>query len=287
MKCRVEHKNKAMKKTIKTYLIFGVAILLLIPIHSISQKTQRIISLAPSLTHDLVLMGVQDQIVGITNYCENNKDESIPIVASAINVNIEKVASLKPDLVIATSLTNPEVKKSLENIGIKLVYFPLPKSFNEINEQFLELSKLVGHEEIAREIVQQEKAKVEALIKTIPAGEKPKIFVEIGTKPLFCVIPNTFLDDYITFSGGVNATKDLTNGMISREGVLVRNPDVIVLVTMGITGDEEKKNWMKYTSVNAVQKGQIYIIDSDIACSPTPDHFTETLAAFFNFLYKK
>ncbi len=276
-----------MKKKFKTNLILGFALVFLIPLALKSQNIQRIISLAPSLTHDLKLMGLEERIVGITTWCENNADNSIPIVASAIDVNIEKVASLKPDLVIATSLTNPEVQKSLENIGIKLVYFPLPKSFDEINKQFLEIGSMVGKEALAKEIIEREKAKVEALKKMIPEGKIPKIFVEIGTKPLFCVIPNTFLNDYITFSGGVNATEDLKNGMVSRESVLLRNPDVIVLVTMGNVGEEEKKNWMNYSSVNAVKTNQIFIVDSNIACSPTPDHFTQTLEMFFKFLYKK
>lgn len=276
-----------MKKVIKNYLFLGFALLLMFSSSLKSQNVQRIVSLAPSLTHNLMLMGLEDKIVGITNWCENNGEKSIPIVASAIDVNIEKVASLRPDLVIATSLTNPELQKSFENIGIKLVYFPLPKSFDEINEQFLELGSLVGKEKMANQIIEQEKAKVEALKKMIPEGKTPKIFVEIGTKPLFCVIPNTFLNDYITFSGGVNATNDLKNGMISRESVLIRNPDVIVLVTMGNVGEEEKRNWMNYSSINAVKNKQIFIVDSNIACSPTPDHFTQTLKSFINFLYGK
>lgn len=277
-----------MKETIKIYHILGITILLLISNAVFPQAKQRIISLAPSLTHNLILLGIQDQIVGITNYCENNADESISIVASAIDVNIEKVASMRPDLVVATSLTNPEVKTSLKNLGIELVYFPLPKSFEEINSQFLELGKMVNREETALRIVKRERNKVEALKRMIPEGNATKkIFVEIGTKPLFCVIPNTFLDDYITLVGGINATADLNNGMISREGVLVRNPDVIVLATMGNVGDEEKSNWMNYSSVNAVKTKDIYMIDSDIACSPTPDHFTHTLELFFKFLYGK
>lgn len=285
MTCRVEHKNEPMIKSIKYYFLLGwLALALSAPL--VAQNKQRIISLAPSLTHDLVLMGVQDQIVGITNYCENNEDNSIPIVASAIDVNIERVVSLKPDLVVATSLTNPEVQQSLINFGIKMVYFPLPKSFDEINAQFLELGKLIVRESVAEKIIDEERAKVDALKKMIPQISNPKIFVQIGIKPLFCVIPNTFLDDYITYAGGLNATNDLSNGSISRESVLLRNPDVIVLVTMGNVGEEEKQNWMNYSSVNAVKNKQIFIVDSDIACSPTPDHFTETLEAFINFLYK-
>lgn len=276
-----------MKKSQKNYLILGLSFLLLIPIYLHSQNKARYISLAPSLTHDLILLGLQDQLVGITNYCENNPTNSIPIVASAIDVNIELVASLKPDLVVATSLTNPEVQQLLENVTIKLVYFPLPKSFDEINSQFLELGKWVDREEIAAQIIQRESENVEALRKRIPSGERPKIFMEIGIKPLFCVIPNTFLNDYIIFSGGINATEDLNNGMISRESILLRNPDVIILAAMGNVGEEEKQNWMNFGSVNAVKNKKIFIIDPNLACSPAPDHFTQTLELFIKYLYDR
>jgi iron complex transport system substrate-binding protein len=56
---------------------------------------------------------------------------------------------------------------------------------------------------------------------------------------------------------------------------------------MGNVGEEEKRNWMNYSSINAVKTKQIFIVDSNIACSPTPDHFTQTLEIFLNFLYKK
>ena len=170
-------------------------------------------------------------------------------------------------------------------MGIKVKWFPLPKSFDEINSQFLELSKLIGKEDIAKLIIQKEEAKVDSLKLLINADLKPKIFVEIGTKPLFCVIPNTFLDDYITYSGGINAANDLTNGQVSRESVLLRDPDVIVLVTMGNVGKEERERWKNYPFVSAVKKNNIFIVDSNIACSPTPDHFTHTLAQFIRQIY--
>ena len=110
--------------------------------------------------------------------------------------------------------------------------------------------------------------------------------MEIGTNPLWCVIPNTFMDDFISMSGGQNIAHDLSNGAISRESVLIRDPEIIFIVSMGNVGEEETKIWQNYSHLSAVKNDMILVIDADKACSPTPVHFVETLEALVNFIYK-
>ena len=59
--------------------------------------------------------------------------------------------------------------------------------------------------------------------------------------------------------------------------MLERNPDVIIITTMGIAGEKEKETWMKYGSIAAVRDNNIYILDPDKVCSPTPVTFVEAL----------
>ena len=68
---------------------------------------KRIISLGPSLTKELYLLGVEDRLIGCTVYapeCAKDKEK----VGTVIDINLEKIIKLKPDLVLATSLTNPK-----------------------------------------------------------------------------------------------------------------------------------------------------------------------------------
>jgi len=69
----------------------------------------------------------------------------------------------------------------------------------------------------------------------------------------------------------------MSQGTLTRESVIAGNPDVIFIVTMGITGEEEKKIWERYKGLSAADHRQIHIIDAEKACSPTPVTFVETL----------
>jgi iron complex transport system substrate-binding protein len=199
-------------------------------------------------------------------------------------VNVEKVVSMKPDLVLASSFTNVESIELLRKLGIRVEVLPTPRSFKGICEQFELLGELVGKPENARTIVQQSVARVEELKKAAASRKSQKVFCQIGAKPLFAVIPNTFMDDYIRFSGCVNIAANQTKGTITRENVISQNPDIILVVTMGMVGNQEKQVWESYKQINATRNHRIFIIDSDLACVPTPITFVRTLELIHQLL---
>lgn len=253
-----------------------VFLLLCLPF-ALQAQYSRVVSLAPSITKSVYFLDAQNKLVGSTNYCTTRPGDNIEVVSSPVTVNIEKVVSLEPDLVLATTITNPEHLEMLKKMGIKVKVFPTPKSFEEICAQFIEMGTLLGKEARAIHITDSVRAEVDG-IKAWGHGVKPlKIFFQIGAEPLYTVIPNTFMNDYITFLQAENIASDLTRGTISRESVLLRKPDYIFIVTMGIVGKEEMKTWKSYTDLPATKNNHIYVIDSDIACTPTPQTFLQTL----------
>jgi iron complex transport system substrate-binding protein len=162
----------------------------------------------------------------------------------------------------------------------------VPTSYAEICSQFLELADITGKKAQAVRVVEKLQSRLALVKKKIPTGKRPTVFFEIGAKPLFTVIPHTFMDDYIAYAGGINIAADLKSGTISREAVLMRNPDVIVIVTMGIVGAEEKKAWENYQLISATKNGKIIIVDSDKACSPNPVNFVDIVEELVTRMYK-
>ncbi len=275
-----------MNKVLFSRKVLSLVFSLFLIISLKAQCPERIISLAPSITKNLLLLGLEQKIVGVTSWCDLNKKISIPVVASAVDANLEKIISLQPDLVFATSLNKPETLKALRNMGVTVEYFPYPKSLSQIEDQFLKIATLTSSSAKAKTILKEEKEKREKLSMLIDPKMKVRVFMQIGTNPLWCAIQNTFLDDFITLAGCENITKDLTNGAVSRESVLIRNPDVIIIVMMGNVGEEEVRIWNSYSHLNAVKKNKIFVLDSDKACSPTPIDFTETLKQIILNIYK-
>lgn len=275
-------------KNLRILFILGMLVFLDGTILFSENYPQRIISLAPSITKSLYLLKAEDKLVANTIYClEPPQVKDKEKIGTVIEVNIEKIFNLKPDLVLATPLTNPKTIEKLRNLGIRVVVFPAPSDFNQICEQFLELAKLIGKTKEAEEIVGEVKSKVDFIQTKTKDLNPPKVLVQVGARPLFVATGRYFINDYIEFSGGINIAKDTKEGIFSKEEVLKVNPDVIIIVTMGIIGEEEKRNWQRFKTISAVEKDQIYIIDADKISSPTPVSFVETLEEFFDILHPK
>src|SRR5512133_3150757 len=102
----------------KNYLILIVLLAAQLAVQA--QEAKRIVSLVPWVTKSLYLMGEQSRLVGCTSYCPVEASDHIPVVANAMSVNIEKTFTLKPDVVIASSLNKPETIDNLKKLGIKV-----------------------------------------------------------------------------------------------------------------------------------------------------------------------
>ncbi len=245
----------------------------------------RIISLAPSITKEVEELGMAGNIVGATSYCDITKGNKELIIGDAINVNVEKVLLLKPDVILTTTLTKQSTIDLFRENGIKVDVIGKLDSFNDICRQFNELGKTLGCPDAANLIIDRTKSRIDSIRQTIPERVKgKKIFIQIGADPLFAVIPETFMDDYIKFADCENITIGFGKGTISRETILNRNPDVILIATMGIVATQEKNRWESFGSLNAVKDGKVFIIDANKACVPTVKNFEKAFEEIVHLL---
>lgn len=255
-----------------------------------SEIPYRIVSLGPAITEEIYLLGIEDRLVGCTVYCQTpSQAKTKEKVGTVRDVNVEKIVNLRPDLVLTTSVTNHNDIEKLKRLKIKVVSFSTPKNFIEICNQFLELGKIVGKEKEAVDIVKRVTTKVNLIEAKVDNLLKPRVFVQTGAKPLYTANGGSFVHDYIVRAGGVNIAVGSYGGsdygIYSREQVIKKNPDIILIVTMGIVGEQEKNIWEKFKGLNAVSKSRIYIIDSHRVCSPTPLSFAEMLAEIAALLH--
>lgn len=239
----------------------------------------RIVSLGPTITEKLFLLGVDDRVVGVTIYCTRPPQASLKEkVGNVTHVNVERIMRLKPDLVLATSLTDSHLVKKLRQAKIRIEVFSEPKSFGELNQQFVYLGTIVGREREAREIVAQAEKKVRALTEGLAGQKSPKVFCQIGANPLFAAVGDTLLNDLIKQAKGKNIAESAKIGFYNREEVIRQNPDVIIIVTMGMAAANEKRVWRKFRGISAVRRGKVFVMDAYKTCSPTPVSFADALA---------
>jgi ABC-type Fe3+-hydroxamate transport system substrate-binding protein len=266
-------------------LFFTFCLLLVLGISSVqaaeTEYPQRIVSLGPINTENVFLLGAGNRLVANTSYCvrpegAKNKEK----IGSVMQVSIEKIIGLHPDLVLATGLTQMQQVKQLQSVGIQVVQFKQPASFTDICVQFLELGRLLGLEKRATQIIEETKERVALLQKKVARLPRQKVLLQVGSQPLFSSVPTSFTNDFIVLAGGSNIASNQKNGIINYEKVIAANPDVILIAMMGSesgVASLEKERWMQIPVINAVQNDRVHVISPDIACSPSPSTFADTL----------
>ncbi|OGP53158.1 MAG: hypothetical protein A2Y65_06660 [Deltaproteobacteria bacterium RBG_13_52_11] len=237
---------------------------------------QRIVSLVPNITEELYLLGAQDHIVGVTIYCQRPPEaQSKERVGAVVEVNVEKIMSLQPDLVIASPLTDHKQIQKLRDVGLRVEIFQPPQDFKALNNGFLQLSFLVGREKEASEIIKRAEGELNSIKGRVRGLPRPRVFIQIGARPLVAAGGDSFIDDFISYAGGVNIAHEVKTSVYSREEVVQRDPDIILIAKMGVAGEDEKDAWLKYKTIKAVQERTIYTVDPYRFCSPTPLSFVE------------
>lgn len=252
---------------------------------AVSQTFKRVVSFSPAATFNLNELKAEDKIVGCTNYCTLAESRKDLIVGSTMGMNIEKLIASKPDLVIYTTLFKPSQIERIKNMGIAVELFDSPKNYKETCDQFIRLGKLIDKKDFALQYIDSCNKIMDSILQKIPKTKKYKMFFELGSKPLFTVVPNTFMHDYMTILGAENIANDQEGGTITRERVLLKNPDIIILVNMGTVTQKEKDVWKSYKNLSATKNKQIHIIDASLACQATPRNFLNTILELKRLIY--
>jgi iron complex transport system substrate-binding protein len=242
---------------------------------------RRIVSLGPINTENIYLLGAQDRLVANTSYCIHPPAAREKVkIGSVMHFNIEQILSLQPDLILATGLTSPQQVAQLSASGVRVVHFHQPSSFASICDQFLELGKMLGLEAKAREIIAQAQAEVGAIQERVKGLPPRKVFLQVGANPLFASVEDSFTNDFIVLAGGINIAAGKREGRYNYEMVTAQNPDVIIVAIMGSEGGmggREKGEWMRFTPISAVRNDQVFVVDPDLICSPSPMTFVKGL----------
>ena len=235
----------------------------------------RIIALAPSITEILYFLGLGDRVVGVTAFSSYpSQTKSIPKVGTYVDLNVEKVISLAPDLVIGTADGNqPAVVALLERADIP-VYIVNPRRIRAVMDTMVAVGRLCGVEERAIALAGDLKRQVYEITRRIEAREKPLVFLQVNVRPIITANKDTFLNDLIVLAGGRNMTAQapITYPRLSLEEVVRRKPDVIIISSMERGGSflQAQQQWLRWKTIPAVRNGRVHLVDSDLIDRPSP-----------------
>jgi iron complex transport system substrate-binding protein len=252
-------------------------------------EPHRIVTLAPSITEILYFLGLEDRVVGVTQFSYYPPEAKLkPKVGSYIDLNVEKIISLSPDLVIGTADGNqPGIVDLLEQAGIP-VFIVNPRNIRQTIDTVAIVGRLCGVLKKASALSMQLSQRVDHIIERTKSERRPLVFLQINLRPIMTINKDTFLHDLIQLAGGRNMTENepITYPRISLEEVIRKKPEVIIISSMERGGRFEaaRVEWLKWTSIPAVKEGRVHLIDSDLIDRPSP-RIIEGLEAMARFIH--
>jgi len=168
----------------------------------IPQTIRRIVSLAPNLTETLYALGLQDRLVGDTDYCDFPEDaQHKPKVGGVINPSIEAIVALHPDLVLVTKMSNRlETVNSLANVGIAS-YTTDPHTMKEIISSIQHLADLLGEPEAGSAQSGDLERRLADLQRRVSPFPRRHVLFVIWTQPLISIGKDTFIADALRYAG--------------------------------------------------------------------------------------
>jgi iron complex transport system substrate-binding protein len=196
----------------------------------VPQPVRRIVSLAPSLTETVYALGLQDHLVGDTDYCDYPADARKKTkVGGAINPSLEQIVALHPDLVLVTKgLNRLETVHSLDGLGISS-YATDPHTVEEIITSSKKLSEVLGVPEAGASVAGEMQRRLADLQQRVGALAAKRVLFVVWTQPLISVGKATFIADALRRAGAVSIVDSEQNWpQVSLEEVARLQPEFLV-----------------------------------------------------------
>ena len=202
----------------------------------------RIVSLAPSNTEIAFALGLGPQVVGVDDHSDYPPEVArLPRVGPDLTIDVDRVAALKPDLVLA-SLSVPGMERNVEALRRRgLPHLVLdPRRWPEVLASIQAVADATGCGPRGRRLVRQLEERAAAVRRRMAAlvarrGRPWRLFLEWWPRPLITPGRHSWFTDMAAMVGGENIFADLdrTSGVVDPGAVLEREPDAILLCWCG------------------------------------------------------
>jgi iron complex transport system substrate-binding protein len=238
----------------------------------LAHPAQRIVSLAPHITEQLFAIGAGARIVGTTEYADYPAAaQQIPRVARAHNVDLERVAATRPDLIIVWGTGfPPAVIEALKRLGVP-VYINEPGAIESIATSMEGLGALLAQPE-ASKVAAAFRARVAALRVKYAGRRQVAVFYQIWTEPLMTLGGRHVLSEGIRLCGGRNVFEALTPiaPQVSIEAVVTAQPEIIVTAEADGRPSGALDGWRRFPQMPAVAHDQLVTLDANRINRHTP-----------------
>lgn len=201
----------------------------------VPDNPQRVVSLSPAVTEIVFALGADSLLVGRTEFCVYPPEAArIENIGGISNLNIEKVLSCNPDLIISGSMVPQKVVKQFADMGVPLVCVIEKPHFDGLYENISKIGGLIGRPDRADSLNAVLRGRMEEMMKGqdyIPDESRPTVYyvVGFGSGGNFTAGGNTFINEIIDMAGGYNIASDSEGWSYSLEALMQSDPDFILI----------------------------------------------------------
>jgi iron complex transport system substrate-binding protein len=236
---------------------------------------KRIVSLAPNITEIVYALGEGDRLAGDTDFCDYPAEAARkPRVGGPVNPNLEQIAALTPDLVLATkSINRPETVDALARIGLP-VFVTDPHSVNQMIASVEHIGDVLDAEKKASPLANDLRTRLASLDVRLAGVAPSRVLFVIWTSPLISVGKNTFLADALRHAGARSVVDTAVEWpRVSLEEIVRLQPDFLVFATAHERDTQHDIEALRgrpgWRDLDAMRKGKIVVI-SDAINRPAP-----------------
>ncbi len=233
----------------------------------------RIVSLSPHITELFFAVGAGGRLIGVDAYSNfPHEARRIERVADVFAIDVERLVALRPDLVVYWKSGTPmRQQEQLRQLGLNL-HGTEQRSLADIEAALIEFGGLGGTPELAREVAARFHADLQQLRDRYAHRTSLKVFYQVWDRPLYTLTGKHVVNEVLNLCGAQNIFSELKGlaPVVDTEGVLARNPDVIVVAATGAEGARQAQAWERFSGLTAARTGRIYLIEPDLLNRMTP-----------------
>ena len=231
----------------------------------------QIVTLAPNLTELVFAAGAGDNLVGVSAYSDYPPAVTgLPVVGDAFTIDQERLALLKPDLLLAWQSGTPaHVVDELRQAGYVVETIRTQK-LSDISAAMLRIGDLTGRQHHAKRAADEFDAGLRILGQQHATSARIRVFYQVSRRPLYTVSKGHFVSELISLCGGNNVFADLEDLApgIDVEAVIDRDPEVMLAATDA--GADAFSEWDRWPNVASSRYGNRFLLPADEISRPTP-----------------
>ncbi|HZX23092.1 MAG TPA: cobalamin-binding protein [Woeseiaceae bacterium] len=230
----------------------------------------RVVALAPHLAELVFAAGAGERLAGVTAYTDHPPAAAaLPRIGDAFRVDMERIAVIDPDLVLAWEGGTPKALTGrLRELGYRVTVIRTG-SVEDVAAAIRRIGEQLGTAETADRAAGEFLRELEAAVAGHADARPLRVFYQVASRPLYTVNGGHYISELIRLCGGRNVFSDLDElaPVVTVESVLSRDPEVI-LAPAGEPGVLER--WQAWRSLAAVRAGNLRTVPPDTLARPSP-----------------